>query len=87
MVEELLRVLKPSGISVHRVDLRDHLGRTLNNLRFSDDRLESDFFTKSGFYTNRIRFPEMISIFESVGFECEILNPIRWGDCRYQSLR
>lgn len=80
MVEELLRVLKPSGLSVHRVDLRDHLGGGLNNLRFSDERWESDLFTKSGFYTNRIRFLEMISIFESIGFECEILNTIRWGE-------
>ena len=32
---ELFRVLNRNGICVHRVDLKDHLGGGLNNLRFS----------------------------------------------------
>ena len=33
---ELFRVLNRNGICVHRVDLKDHLGGGLNNLRFSE---------------------------------------------------
>lgn len=35
LASELRRILKPDGVSVHRVDLKDHLGGGLNNLRFS----------------------------------------------------
>jgi len=43
----------------HRVDLRDHFGSALNNLRFSDKKWELDWIANSGFYTNRIRLQEM----------------------------
>ena len=56
----------------HQIDLRDHLGGGLNNLRFSDSLWESNFFVKSGFYTNRISFDKMISIFENISFKYEI---------------
>jgi SAM-dependent methyltransferase len=79
MVDELFRILKPDGVCIHRVDLRDCLGGgTLNNLRFSEATWEGNLFRKSGFYTNRIRFSKMVGIFEQAGFKCTVLNVVRW---------
>lgn len=78
LATELLRVLNHNGVCVHRVDLRDHLGGGLNNLRFSDATWEGKLFRRSGFYTNRIRFGEMLALFERVGFECHSSRVIRW---------
>ena len=69
---ELHRILKPNGIISHDIDLRDHLGGNLNNLRFSQKVWESKTFRNSGFYTNRIRFDEMVTIFSEVGFKVKI---------------
>ncbi len=66
---ESFRVLKASGLASHVVDLKDHLGGSLNNLRFSERCWESNFFTRSGFYTNRIRFDDIIKVFEASGFD------------------
>lgn len=68
MAYELFRILKPNGVCVHRVDLKDHLGGSLNNLRFSESVWEGKIFSNSGFYTNRIRFNEIIAIFSNAGF-------------------
>lgn len=75
---ECFRVLTPEGIASHRVDLKDHLGGSLNNLRFSDRVWESKFLIRSGFYTNRIRFPEMIDMFNKTGFIVDICKVRRW---------
>ena len=40
-LEEMRRILVPGGICSHRVDLRDHLGGVLNNLRFFKEYLGS----------------------------------------------
>jgi SAM-dependent methyltransferase len=79
MIDELARVLKPGGVIVHRVDLKDHLGGGLNNLRFSESRWESALFRNSGFYTNRIRFNEMLASFERAGFCCNVPRTARWA--------
>ena len=76
--EHLFRILKPNGVCHHRVDLKDMMGGGLNNLRFSDVVWESPLFRKSGFYTNRICFREMIRIFEQAGFICTIPRIKRW---------
>lgn len=66
------RILRKDGVATHVVDLKDHLAYGLNNLRFSEKTWESSFMSKSGFYTNRIRYSEMIALFEKAGFEvCE----------------
>lgn len=75
---ECKRVLKNNGIASHRVDLKDHLGGGLNNLRFSNRVWESDFFAHSGFYTNRIRFSKMIRFMKEAGFEIEHSKVDRW---------
>jgi len=76
---ELRRILKPNGACSHRIDLRDHLDAGLNNLRFSDGLWESAFFARSGFYTNRIGFREMLTCFEMAGFEFEVGRVDRWS--------
>jgi SAM-dependent methyltransferase len=64
---ELARILKPSGVMSHAVDLRDHLGGSLNNLRFSEELWESEGWRKSGFYTNRLSQAEIITAFTRAG--------------------
>jgi SAM-dependent methyltransferase len=78
-MRECSRILKPSGICSHQVDLRDHIGGGLNNLRFSEKYWESPAFTKSGFYTNRIQMHAMISLFSMAGFESAVSNVICWN--------
>lgn len=77
-MRECRRVLAADGVASHRVDLRDHLGGGLNNLRFSHELWESKFFVGSGFYTNRIRYSEMLSLFEQAGFCVDVLRVDRW---------
>lgn len=78
MTLNLFRILKPTGVCVHRVDLKDHLGGGLNNLRFSDSVWESKLFSQSGFYTNRIRFYEMLEVFSQAGFSYTLPRILRW---------
>jgi hypothetical protein len=78
MMRALRLAMAPSGRSFHYIDLTDHLAFALNNLRFSDRVWESEFMAKSGFYTNRIGYSEMISIFREVGFSVELLNVERF---------
>lgn len=78
LARELKRVLRAGGICVHRVDLQDHLCGELNNLRFSEKMWESRLFRSSGFYTNRIRYDEMIGLFEQAGFACNVPRIINW---------
>lgn len=77
---ELHRILAPDGIMSHRVDLKDHLSGALNNRRFSTAVWEADWMARSGFYTNRISFPEMVSRFERAGFAVEVVNVDRWDE-------
>lgn len=79
LADELMRILTPGGVCLHRVDLKDHLGGGLNNLRFSEATWEGTLFRKSGFYTNRIRFGQMVNVFERAGFECSLPRVLRWG--------
>ena len=78
MVQEFRRVLKPDGVATHRVDLKDHLGGGLAHLRFSNAVWEGRLFRNSGFYTNRIRFGEMVNIFVQAGFDCSLPRVDRW---------
>jgi SAM-dependent methyltransferase len=79
LVSELRRILKPDGCACHRVDLKDHLGGGLNNLRFSQKTWEGSFFKSSGFYTNRIRFSNMKTIFSTAGFRLACPRIVKWG--------
>ena len=79
IINEMRRVLKKDGLTSHEVDLKDHLNKSLNNLRFSKRIWESKFFSNSGFYTNRIRYSEIIKIFETNGFNVQILRKKMWN--------
>ena len=78
--QEFTRILGASGLCSHRVDLRDHLGGGLNNFRFSRSLWESEFFVRSGFYTNRIQLPKMTSFFEQAGFKADLVEVQRWKE-------
>lgn len=78
MLTELRRVLTPSGVSAHRVDLKDHLAESLHNLRFRRSTWEREWLAASGFYTNRIRYEDMLQRFKAAGFEVEVCGVDRW---------
>lgn len=77
-MRECHRVLSPTGVVSHQVDLKDHLSGSLNNLRFTEKIWESNFFVNSGFYTNRIRYSEMLNFCKDAGFSIEVLDTTRW---------
>jgi len=77
MLRELRRITKASGMGSHSVDLGDHLGGALNNLRFSERAWESRFMSRSGFYTNRIRYSDMLKRFREAGFEVHVTDEVR----------
>jgi hypothetical protein len=77
-MRESRRVLRADGISSHWVDLGDHLGGALNNLRFPESVWESPFMTRGDFYTNRIRYSEMLTLFKEVGFESDVVSVTHW---------
>jgi SAM-dependent methyltransferase len=72
-VRELRRLLVTDGCVSHQVDLKDHLGGGLNNLRFPSRWWEAEWLARSGFYTNRIRFSEMMRVFAAEGFNVDSL--------------
>ncbi|HXP30067.1 MAG TPA: class I SAM-dependent methyltransferase [Stellaceae bacterium] len=80
LLRETRRVLRPDGIASHRIDLRDHLAGALNNLRFSEQLWESEWMARSGFYTNRLGYEEMLERFRAAGFAVEIVGVERWPD-------
>ncbi|HMU56056.1 MAG TPA: methyltransferase domain-containing protein [Nitrospira sp.] len=75
-LRELRRIHRPDGVSSHWIDLQDCMGGALNNLRFGDAIWESSL--SSGFYTNRIRYSQMLSLFREAGFEADVLTIKRW---------
>lgn len=76
---ELRRILRSDGACSHRVDLRDHLGGQLNNLRFPEPFWENELVARSGFYTNRLRFAEMLRLFRAAGFAADVIGVERWS--------
>lgn len=78
VLRELYRVLKPGGIGYHGVDLRDHLGGGLANLRIPSRLWEQPWFARSGFYTNRLRYREIIAMSRRVGFRVQVPMATVW---------
>jgi SAM-dependent methyltransferase len=78
MLTELRRIQRPDGVGSHCISISDILGGKLNDLRFSDRIWESSFMVKSGFYTNRIRYAEILKLFRQAGFEPELRSVQRW---------
>jgi hypothetical protein len=79
-MHELYRIMKPSGKASHTIDFMDHLGGSLNNLRFSENVWESSLMANSGFYTNRIRVNEMLNVFKDNSFKIETLDSRCWEE-------
>jgi len=77
-ISELYRVQKSGGLSSHQVDLKDHLGKSLNSLRFSTVIWESNLFKRSGFYTNRLRCYQLKNIFQMSGFDILKIQLTKW---------
>lgn len=77
-VRETRRIVRAGGVCSHQIDLQDHLGGALNNLRISSRWWETGWMASSGFYTNRLRMPELIDMFESAGFSVKGVNAVRW---------
>jgi SAM-dependent methyltransferase len=78
-IRELFRVAAPGGLTSHRIDLRDHLGGSLHNLRFSRAWWESPLASSSGFYTNRLRMTEIVELFRDAGFNILSTRETRWS--------
>jgi SAM-dependent methyltransferase len=79
-VRELYRVQRAGGFGSHRIDFRDHLQGSLNNLRFSEALWERPWFAKrSGFYTNRLRLSVVAAMFANAGFSVTITEQNRWS--------
>lgn len=77
-VKALARALSPRGRIYHSIDFLDHLGGSLNHLRFSPGLWESDLMAASGFYTNRLRWPAMLEAFRSAGLVAEVKHTTRF---------
>jgi SAM-dependent methyltransferase len=75
---EIRRVLAPGGVASHQVDLKDHVGGALNSLRFSHARWEGPLLSQSGFYTNRLRFSEILASMDRAGLVAEVTDAQRW---------
>jgi len=77
-LQELRRIQRPDGLGAHRISISDILGGKLNDLRFSERVWESAFMSQSGFYTNRIRYGQLMEMFKDAGFTPEIRKVTRW---------
>jgi len=72
-IQDLYRLLKPGGYSIHRIDLGDHLSyydRSVskkNYLRYSD-KIWKRYFENQIQYFNRVQRPEWLNLFRRVGF-------------------
>lgn len=78
VLSEMRRIMSTSGIMSHRIDYKDHLGGSLNNLRFSSKFWEAESIARSGFYTNRIRNSEFLDLIERAGFSFKTVEPVLW---------
>jgi SAM-dependent methyltransferase len=77
-IRETRRILRPSGVCSHQIDLQDHLGGALNNMRIPSRWWEADWMARSGFYTNRLRKSEMMCAFSSAGFAAKVISVSHW---------
>ena len=78
LFSELRRVARPGSLSSHQVDLRDHLGGGLNNLRVGSRAWESRRYRTAGFYTNRARREDYLRLIGEAGFEVIALESRTW---------
>ncbi len=77
-LKELRRIQKSDGAGSHCINMHDLIGGGANDLRFSSRAWESRLMADAGFYTNRIRYSEMLRLFKEVGFEPDVTRVLRW---------
>jgi hypothetical protein len=78
-IGETRRVVRSGGVCSHQIDLQDHLGGALNNLRLPSRWWEAEWMARSGFYTNRLRMSDIIRSFEQAGFRVRVLDTSCWS--------
>jgi hypothetical protein len=78
LLRELRRIAADSARMSHQIDYKDHLGGSLNNLRFPSKMWEAELMARSGFYTNRIRNSEFLRLIEDAGFSIMHAEPSLW---------
>lgn len=74
------RILRPGGIGSHVVDLRDHLGGSLNHLRFPTRWWERRLIASSGFYTNRLSHAAICARARAHGFAVSETQRSLWPE-------
>lgn len=77
-LRELRRIQRPDGVASHSVPIKDIIGGKLNDLRFSEGIWESALMANSRFYTNRLRYQELLRLFQEAGFEPEVVRKTEW---------
>lgn len=80
VLAELHRVTRPGGVGSHQIDLRDHLGGALDNLRLPERLWEWAPVAGAGFYTNRLPYPDLMAAFRAAGFRPEVAALERWPE-------
>lgn len=77
-LQQLRRIMKQDAVASHSIGIWDQMGFALNHLRFSKRFWESPAVARSGCYTNRVRFSQMIRLFQAAGFHVDITEVNRW---------
>jgi SAM-dependent methyltransferase len=77
-LQELRRVQRQGGVASHTIPIKDIIGGKLNDLRFGAGIWESPLMANSRFYTNRLRYLELLRLFREAGFEPEVVREICW---------
>jgi SAM-dependent methyltransferase len=77
-LQELRRIQRHGGVASHTIPIKDIIGGKLNDLRFGAGLWESPLMANSRFYTNRLRYLELLRLFREAGFEPEVVREICW---------
>jgi len=77
-LRELRRIQRPGGVASHTIPIKDIIGGKLNDLRFGPGIWESPLMANSRFYTNRLRYQELLRLFRDAGFEPEVIRKTEW---------
>ena len=77
-LQELRRVQRQGGVASHTIPIKDIIGGKLNDLRFGAGIWESPLMANSRFYTNRLRYLELLRLFREAGFEPEVIRKAEW---------